>query len=153
MLNSSKRNFLFKTSSVIALFIAGSVNKLFAEWQESLFSHNNIDQVVSSLTNNVSPVNSEEIHIKAPEIAENGAVVPVTVDTSIPNVTNIAIIVDNNPSPLTSSFDFNPQLKAYISTRVKIAKSSSITALVSTKENKFFTRSKNIKVTIGGCGG
>ena len=96
---------------------------------------------------------SDAIHIKAPEIAENGAVVPVTVDTSIENVNKISILVDNNPSPLTSSYDINPNLEAYVSTRVKMAKSSNIVAVVSTTDNQHFTASKKIKVTIGGCGG
>ena len=153
MLNSSKRSFLFKATSVIALSLSTSYSKLFAEWQESLFTHKALDEVINSLTNNSTATQSTEIHIKAPEIAENGAVVPITVNSSIADVTNISIIVDNNPSPLTSSFDINPQLEAYISTRVKMAKSSNIIALVTTKDKKYYTNSKSIKVTIGGCGG
>lgn len=153
MLNSNKRNFLFQITSVATLSTLGSINRVFAEWQESLFTHKELNEILSSLTNNTTPAESDNIHIKAPEIAENGAVVPITVDASIPDVTSISIIVDNNPSPLTSSFDINPQLEAYVATRVKMAKSSNIIALISTKNNKFFTASKSIKVTIGGCGG
>ena len=149
----SKRNFLIKSTCLIALSFISSVNSVFAEWKESLFTHMDLNDLLSSLTNNNAPKESENIHIKAPEIAENGAVVPVSVNTSIEDVTSISIIVDNNPSPLTSSFNINSQLEAYVSTRVKMAKSSNIIALVSTKDNKFFTASKGIKVTIGGCGG
>ncbi|MFK8026568.1 MAG: thiosulfate oxidation carrier protein SoxY [Gammaproteobacteria bacterium] len=79
--------------------------------------------------------------------------VPITVNTTIDNVNMISILVDNNPSPLTSSYDINPKIEAYVSTRVKMAKSSNIIALVSTSDNQHFTASKSIKVTIGGCGG
>ncbi len=153
MLNSNKRNFLLQVISVAALSMLGSISRVFSEWQESLFTHKELNEVFSSLTNNTTPTESENIYIKAPEIAENGAVVPITVDASIPDVTSISIIVDNNPSPLTSSFDINTQLEAYVSTRVKMAKSSNIIALITTKNNEFFTASKSIKVTIGGCGG
>lgn len=153
MLNKHKRKFLLQTTSVITLSLLGSINTSFAEWQKSLFEHMGLDDLLNSLTNNTKPTPSDDIHIKAPEIAENGAVVPVTVNSSIANVTDISIIVDNNPSPLTSSFTLNPELEAYVSTRVKMAKSSNIVALVTTKDNQYFTASKSIKVTIGGCGG
>lgn len=153
MLNSYKRKFLFQATGVISLTLFANINNVFAEWQASLFEHKTFDELLKSLTQDSAITKSEDILIKAPEIAENGAVVPITVNTSIPDVTSIAILVDNNPSPLTSSFDFNPQLEAYVSTRVKIAESSNITALVTTKDKQYFTASKNIKVTIGGCGG
>lgn len=153
MLNNNKRNFLFQVTSIAALSMLGSISRVFAEWQESLFTHKELNEVFNSLTNNATPAESENIHIKAPEIAENGAVVPITVDASIQDVTSISIIVDNNPSPLTSSFEIDPQLEAYVATRVKMAKSSNIIALIKTKNNEFFTASKSIKVTIGGCGG
>lgn len=153
MLNNSKRKFLTQTIATIGLTLAGSLNKLFAEWREELFSHKDLSSVMSLLTNETNPSESDKINIKAPEIAENGAVVPITVNTTIDNVKNIAIIVDNNPSPLTSSYKINPALEAYVSTRVKMAKTSNIIALVSTTNNEFFTASKGIKVTIGGCGG
>ncbi len=153
MLNDSKRNFLFQATSIITFSFAIGVSKVMAEWQEALFTHKELNEVLNSLTNDNTPTESNKITIKAPEIAENGAVVPVTVHTSINDVTNISIIVDNNPSPLTSSFDINPQLEAFVSTRVKMAESSNIIALVSTKDNQYFTAYKSIKVTIGGCGG
>ena len=149
----SKRTFLVKSTYLIALSYIGSINTVFAEWKETLFSHMKLDELLNSLTNSTTPIPSQDIHIKAPEIAENGAVVPITVNASIDNVTSISIIVDNNPSPLTSSFNINPQLEAYVSTRVKMAKSSNIIALVGTNNSEYFTASKNIKVTIGGCGG
>ena len=153
MLSNSKRSFILRTSSLIALSATGIMSKVSADWDESLFAHKPLDELLNSLTKDTSINESDAINIKAPEIAENGAVVPITVSSSIPSVNNISIIVDNNPSPLTSSFAINPQLEAYVATRVKMAESSNIIALVKTEDNKFFTASKSIKVTIGGCGG
>ena len=153
MLKITKRTFLQRTIGLLTLSLTSGLNSVFAGWPKELFDHASADELIDSLTNNAELIVSEEIHIKAPEIAENGAVVPITVDTSIANVNKISILVDNNPSPLTSSYEINPKLEAYVSTRVKMAKSSNIIALVSTTDNQHFTASKSIKVTIGGCGG
>lgn len=148
-----KRRFLQCTSTLLSLPLISGLNSAFADWQEELFAQASADELISSLTDNATLIDSDAIHIKAPEIAENGAVVPVTINTSIDKVNKISILVDNNPSPLTSSYDINPKIKAYVSTRVKMAKSSNIIAVVSTTDNQHFTASKSIKVTIGGCGG
>jgi sulfur-oxidizing protein SoxY len=153
MLKITKRTFLQQTAGLFTLSLFSGFNSVFADWQKELFRQTNADELIHSLTNNAELLVSEAIHIKAPEIAENGAVVPITVDASIANVNKISILVDNNPSPLTSSYDINPQLAAYVSTRVKMAKSSNIIAVVSTTDNQYYTASKSIKVTIGGCGG
>jgi len=153
MLKINKRTFLQQTIGLISFSLFGGLNSVVAGWQKELFSQSNADNLISTLTNNAELIVSESIHIKAPEIAENGAVVPVTVDATIENVEKISILVDNNPSPLTSSYDLDPQLEAYVSTRVKMAKSSNIIAIVSTSDKQYFTASKSIKVTIGGCGG
>lgn len=152
-MNNKKRKFLLQSISTITLSMLGSASQVLSEWKSSDFAHKELSELMNSLTNSTSPIESEDIYIKAPEIAENGAVVPVTINSSIDEVTNITIIVDNNPSPLTSSFNINPMLEAYVSTRVKMAKSSNIIALVTTKSGKHFSASKGIKVTIGGCGG
>ena len=153
MLKHTKRIFLQQTISLLTLSLLSGFNRVFADWQKELFNQASADELIDSLTNNAELMDSKAIRIKAPEIAENGAVVPITVDTSIANVNKISILVDNNPSPLTSSYDLDPQLEAYVSTRVKMAKSSNIIAVVSTTDNQYFTASKSIKVTIGGCGG
>lgn len=153
MFNKNKRKFIFQLTSAMVIATTGSINKLFANWQESLFEHKTLNDSLNSLSGKTAVPDSEKITIKAPEIAENGAVVPVTVDTSIENIKRIAILVDNNPSPLTSTYEINPAIKAYVSTRVKIAQSSNIIALVTTQDNQHYKATKNIKVTIGGCGG
>ena len=153
MLIMTKRTFLQQIIAGLTLSVFNGFNSVIADWQKQLFSQASADELIKVLTNNAELIVSDAIHIKAPEIAENGAVVPITVDASIANVNKISILVDNNPSPLTSSYDINTQLEAYMSTRVKMAKSSNIIAIVSTTDNKYFTATKSIKVTIGGCGG
>jgi sulfur-oxidizing protein SoxY len=95
---------------------------------------------------------STAIEFKIPDIAENGAVVPVTVSTELPGVQSISIVVDENPNPLSASFNISPEAFADVSTRVKMGNSSMVHAYVRTGD-KVYTTSKEVKVTIGGCGG
>ena len=95
---------------------------------------------------------SDQVMLKVPDIAENGAVVPVTVKTKIAGVTSITIVVVENPNPLSARFSLGPKAVADISTRIKMGKSSDVLAAVETDDG-VFVASKNVKVTIGGCGG
>ena len=95
---------------------------------------------------------SKDIVITAPDIAENGAQVSVTVTSKITNTQSISIVVDKNPFPLTSSFDFANGAEGYVSTRLKMEQTSNVMVVVKADGN-FFTASKEVKVTIGGCSG
>jgi sulfur-oxidizing protein SoxY len=95
---------------------------------------------------------NKDIVITAPDIAENGAQVPVTVTSKIPNTQSISVIADKNPFPLTSTFDFSNGAEGYVSTKIKMGQTSNVIAVVKA-DGKFFTASKEVKVTIGGCGG
>jgi sulfur-oxidizing protein SoxY len=95
---------------------------------------------------------SEGIQIKAPEIAENGAVVPVAVESRLPGTQSITILIEKNPQPLTASFDIPAGTEANIATRVKMGESSNVYALVKA-DGKFYVAKKEIKITLGGCGG
>ncbi|MGA9667465.1 MAG: thiosulfate oxidation carrier protein SoxY [Gallionella sp.] len=95
---------------------------------------------------------SSDILIKAPDIAENGAVVPVSATSNIPGTTSIAIFVDKNPSPMIADFKFSNGAEPYISTRIKMAKTSLVWVAVNAG-GKNYTSSREVKVTIGGCGG
>ena len=87
-----------------------------------------------------------------PDIAENGALVPVTVTSSIPNTESIAILVDKNPNTLAANFTILPGMDPFISTRVKMGQTSDVYALVKA-DGRYYYAKKEIKVTIGGCGG
>lgn len=95
---------------------------------------------------------SKDITIKAPDIAENGAVVPVEVTSGIAGTTAIAIIAEKNATPLVADFDLLNGAQGFISTRIKMGQTSLIRAVV-TAGGKTFTAAKEVKVTIGGCGG
>jgi sulfur-oxidizing protein SoxY len=95
---------------------------------------------------------STEIAFKAPDIAENGAVVPLEIESKLPNTRAIAILVEKNPHVMTAQFKFPEGTDPYVSTRVKVAESSVIHAVVTTDAGAFYT-TKTVKVTLGGCGG
>lgn len=94
---------------------------------------------------------SKDITITAPDIAENGAIVPVAVTSKIPNTQSISIIAEKNPFPLAASFDISAGGEAYVSTRVKMGQTSDVRAIVKAG-GKFYTAVKEVKVTVGGCG-
>ena len=96
-------------------------------------------------------VESRDIVITAPDIAENGAVVPVAVTSKIANTESIAILAEKNPFPLAASFDITPGADAYVSTRIKMGQTSDVRAIVKAG-GKYFTATKEVKVTVGGCG-
>jgi sulfur-oxidizing protein SoxY len=95
---------------------------------------------------------SKDIEIKAPEIAENGSVVPVEVTSNIPGTTSIAMFVEKNPTPMVAQFDLLPGAEGYISTRIKMGQTSLVRVAVKAG-GKTYNATKEVKVTIGGCGG
>jgi sulfur-oxidizing protein SoxY len=99
-----------------------------------------------------SPADSKDIVITAPDIAENGAVVPVAVRSNIPRTESIALLVEKNPNALAGSYDILEGAQPDVSMRVKMGQSSDVYAVVKA-DGKFFVARKEIKVTLGGCGG
>jgi sulfur-oxidizing protein SoxY len=110
------------------------------------------DKAMEALFGGKSVSTSDQVMLKVPDIAENGAVVPVTVSTSIEGVKSISLLVVDNPNPLSARFNLMPGVSAEISTRIKMGQSSDVVAAVET-DSGVFTSTKNVKVTIGGCGG
>ena len=123
-----------------------------AMWPKSAFEAGDVNAALSNLLGSDSALSSDQIQIKAPDIAENGAVVPVTVSTSISNVESISIVASKNNQPLTSNFMLGPGTEPFVSTRIKMAKTSEVIAVVKADGNLYTSR-KEVKVTIGGCGG
>ena len=95
---------------------------------------------------------SKDIQIRAPEIAENGAVVPIDITSNIPGTTAISVFIEKNPFPYTGTFDFSQGAMPYVRLRVKIGESSPV-RVVATAGGRYYTSVKEVKVTIGGCGG
>ncbi len=99
-----------------------------------------------------TPADSKELSISSPDIAENGAVVPVAVTSKLPKTQEIYILVEKNPAPLTAAFVIPEGTEPFVSTRVKMGQSTNVYAVVKA-DGKLFSTSKETKVTLGGCGG
>ena len=123
-----------------------------AAWPKSAFEAKTVDDAVKGLYGSGTLSGSDQIKIKAPDIAENGAVVPITISTDIANAESISVIVEKNASPLTASFVLGAGTEGYVSTRIKMGKTSSVIAVVKAGD-KLHSAGKEVKVTIGGCGG
>ena len=123
-----------------------------AAWPKEAFSAKKVEDALSSLMGSSTTSPSEDIKIKAPDIAENGAVVPITVDSSISGIESIAIIAASNGTPLVASFNLGEGAEAFVSTRIKMGKTGDVIAVCKAGGQMFSAR-KGVKVTIGGCGG
>jgi sulfur-oxidizing protein SoxY len=100
-----------------------------------------------------APVESKEVTITGPDIAENGAVVPVAVATALPGVKRMLILVEKNPAVMAAMFDVSEAIDSNFSTRLKMAQSSNVYAVAMMGDGKVLFAQKDIKVTLGGCGG
>ena len=151
-----KRRTVLKTFAVGGLLVLGtgvlSPRDLWAAWPESAFRAADLDNALGNLFDGAEIEESSAVSLTAPDIAENGAVVPVTVSTDLPNVESINIFVEHNPSPLIASFELTPEAVPEVSTRMKMAGTSDVIAVVKS-EGKLYATRKEVKVTIGGCGG
>jgi len=123
-----------------------------AAWPSTAFEATSVDAALDALMGSHQLEGSDKIAIRAPDIAENGAVVPVSVTTDIANVESISIIAEKNASPLTASFILGAGTEGFVSTRIKMGKTSSVIAVVKA-DGKLYSTGKEVKVTIGGCGG
>jgi sulfur-oxidizing protein SoxY len=156
-MNQTRRNVLKAGggASLLALLAAGGMLRpeaaLAADWNQKAFDAKNLKDAFEALGAG-GRVNSADIMMTAPEIAENGAVVPIGVASKLPGTESIAILVANNPNPLAASFDIPAGTEPGVSTRVKMAETSEVHVLVKA-QGKYYVTKKEIKVTIGGCGG
>jgi sulfur-oxidizing protein SoxY len=100
-----------------------------------------------------TPVESKDVTVTGPDIAENGAVVPVGAATALPGVKRMLLLVEKNPSVLTAAFDVTDAVEANFSTRVKMGQSSNVYAVAMMGDGKVLFAKKEVKVTLGGCGG
>lgn len=153
-----KRRTLLKGSlgaSVVGI-VAGagllSPQAVLAAWPKGAFDSKKIDNAVKLLLGDSAMSNSNAIKITAPPIAENGAEVGIAVQSSLPKVDSINILVEKNGQPLAANFTMGSNTNAFVRTRVKVAKTSNIHAVLRSN-GKLFTAKREVKVTIGGCGG
>ena len=144
----NRRHFMEAGVALGAWLAAGPA---WAAWPQGAFEAEEPASVVEQLASG-KPEHSDAIRIKAPEIAENGAVVPISVSADLEQVSKISIVVDKNPLPLTSTYELSANAVPYVSTRVKMLKTSDVLVLVEAG-GKTYANKREVKVTIGGCGG
>lgn len=148
-MQTTRRLFLQAAALGTALL---ALPKTLLAWPKSAFESDSPDKAMTELFGSSTTTASDAVTLTAPDIAENGAVVPITVATSLEGVEAIGIIVTENPSPLVAAFDLTPDSVPEVSTRIKMGKTSDVMAVVKAN-GKLYSASKNVKVTIGGCGG
>jgi sulfur-oxidizing protein SoxY len=120
-------------------------------WNKAAFESKTLDETVKALGGSAA-AQSGDIAINAPDIAENGAVVPVAISSKIPNTQAIYVLVEKNPNSLAAGFTIPTGTEPAVSTRIKMGQTSNVHAVVKA-DNKFFVATKEVKVTLGGCGG
>ena len=137
-------------ATAAAAGLLGPVRAL-AAWNKGAFEAKSTIDAMRAL-GMANAEDSKAIEIRAPDIAENGAVVPIDITSSIPGTTAIAVFIEKNPFPYTGTFDVSQGAVPYVHLRVKIGESSPVRVVVAAG-GKYYTSAKEVKVTIGGCGG
>jgi sulfur-oxidizing protein SoxY len=143
-----------KQSAMVAglLASAGLVPQQAAAYEKAAFEAKSIAEAVKAL-GAAAPVESKDVTIGGPDIAENGAVVPLTASTTLPGVKRMLLLVEKNPSALVAMFNVTDAVEANFSTRAKMGQSSDVYAVAVMADGKAFFAKKEVKVTLGGCGG
>ena len=147
-----KRRMLLKIGAALAMLATMPRALLAAAWPDKAFAATEADDAMSELLGTSQTAPSDQIMLKVPEIAENGAVVPVTIKTTLGDVESISIVVRKNPRPLAATFEILTGTQPEISSRIKMAETSEVIAVVKTGSG-LYSKSREVKVTIGGCGG
>lgn len=157
-MDSSRRQVLKGTGgmAVMGLAVAAGLFKpgsAWAQdgWNKAAFSTKSLNDTVKAMGGS-SAMESKDIQINSPDIAENGAVVPFTISSKIPKTEQVALLVEKNPNALAASFNIPAGTEPWVNTRVKMGQTSNIIALVKA-DGKFYYTTKEVKVTLGGCGG
>ncbi len=153
-MSMKRRTFLKGTLASGAIGIAVSAGLLIprsvlAEWPKQAFEAKTMSEALNNLLGSDSVEESGDITIKAPDIAENGAVVPVTVTTKL-SAGSISIIAEKNPIPLVASYNLSNTTEGYVATRIKMGTTSNVIAVVKS-DGKLYSAKKEVKVTVGGC--
>lgn len=150
----NRREMLTRSATLAALMATAGLlpQRAHAAYNAAAFDTKTMAELVKSL-GGTAPAESKDVTITGPDIAENGAVVPVGVSTTLPGVKKLLVLVEKNPSVLSAMFDVTDAVDANFSTRVKMGQSSNVYAVAMMADGKVFFAQKEVKVTLGGCGG
>lgn len=125
---------------------------LAADWNKNAFSARNVNDALKAY-GSANAADSRDITINAPEIAENGAKVEVEVSSNLANTRSLAIFADKNPMPMCSAIEFSGPVLPYVRAQLKLSETTRIRAVAKTSDGKSYVAFREIKVTLGGCGG
>ncbi|MEO1766235.1 thiosulfate oxidation carrier protein SoxY [Thiobacter aerophilum] len=156
-MNFARRTFIkgAGAAGTVAVAVAAGLIKptevLASEWNKAAFEAKGVADALKAI-GVASAADSKDIQIKAPDIAENGAVVPVEVTSNIAGTEAIALLVEKNATPLVADFALSNGAVGYVSTRIKMGQTSNVRVVVKAG-GKYYAAVKEVKVTIGGCGG
>jgi len=156
-MNTKRRSFIKSSAAVGAFGVAVGAGLItpravMAAWPKAAFASTDVNSAIKNALGSSDTTASSEIALKAPEIAENGAVVPITVTSKIAGTESITLLISKNASPLTATFKMGKGAEGFVSTRVKMSKTSDLVVVVKAN-GKLYSAKKEVKVTIGGCGG
>jgi sulfur-oxidizing protein SoxY len=121
-----------------------------ADWDSAAFSADRLSDALAAIGAS-GATTSLDVVVKSPDIAENGAVVPVEVHTTLPKVESISILAEKNPTPLIAQYTLT-DFDGMLTTRIKMRETAKVRAIVKA-DGKVYTAAKEVKVTVGGCGG
>jgi len=153
----TRREMLSRSAQVAGMLAAlgmfpGMATAQTAPYNTAAFDAKTMAELMKSLGAG-APVESKDVTITGPDIAENGAVVPVGASTALPGVKRMLLLVEKNPAMLSALFDVGDAVEANFSTRVKMGQSSNVFAVAMMNDGKVLYAAKEVKVTLGGCGG
>jgi sulfur-oxidizing protein SoxY len=154
-MNPTRRDMLSRTATLMGLMATAGLlpqAAMAADWNKVAFDAKTLAEAVKAMGGG-APAESGDVTLTGPDIAENGAVVPVGAATSLSGVKRLAILVEKNPSALAAFFDITDAVEANVQTRVKMGQSSNVYAVAMMADGKVLYAVKEIKVTLGGCGG
>ena len=156
-MNANRREVLSSSAAVASLMLASGVLGPLAHAAgpaagKGAFEGKSMAEVIKALGYG-APTESKDVSITAPDIAENGAVVPLGAATTLAGVKQVMLMVEKNPLVLAAVFNVSPDVDANFTTRVKMGQSSNVFAVAVTNDNKVLFAQKEVKVTLGGCGG
>ena len=155
-MNHPRRTFLKHSARLGAAAAAWSAGLIVstrawaATWNKTGFESKALADVMKSLGAS-GATESKEIVITAPDIAENGAVVPIAVTSRLPKTQQISIVAEKNPFPLAATFDIAGGGEGYVSARIKMGQTSDVWAVVKA-DGRYYVAKKEVKITVGGCG-
>jgi sulfur-oxidizing protein SoxY len=155
MTEPSRRSALKRTGVLMASAIAAGLlrpSDALADWNKGAFESKTVADALKNLKV-ASAADTKDIVIRAPDIAENGAVVPIEIQSNIPGTRSIAVLIEKNPFPYAASFDFSQGAVPFVALRVKMGETSNVRVVAATADGKYHAAVKEVKVTIGGCGG